>query len=88
MIDCIMGRYFPLLYQIYKGNPEIIETASERAQDLFSEMVTDLECATYRFFIIKNEVHILAYSLRINDMLIFSMTLFFSYDCNDHFKYK
>jgi hypothetical protein len=61
----------------YMHSPRNMEAASERAQDLFSERVTDLERVTYRFFIIKKEVHILAYSLRINGMLIPPMTLFF-----------
>ena len=56
----------------YMHSPRIVEAASERVQDLFSESMTDLERATYRFFIIKKEVHILAYSLRINGMLFFS----------------
>jgi hypothetical protein len=63
-----------------------MEAASERAQDLFSERMTDLERVTYRFFIIKKEVHILVYSLRINGMLILPMIFFFfAYDCNHYF---
>ena len=61
----------------YMYSLRIMETASERAQNLFFERVTDLECTIYRFFIIKKEVHILTYSLRINGMLILHMTLFF-----------
>ena len=62
----------------YMHSPRIMEAASERAQDLFSERVTDLERVTHRFFIIKKEVHILAYSLRINGTLISLFILFLS----------
>ena len=49
----------------YMHSPRIIEAASEKAQDIFRERVTGVERVKYRFFIIKNEVQILAYSLRI-----------------------
>ena len=44
---------------------------------LLSERVTDLEHVTHRFFIVKKEMHILAYFLRINGTLILHITLFF-----------
>lgn len=37
----------------YMHSPRIVESASEKAQDLFSERVTDLDRAIYRLFIIK-----------------------------------
>ena len=60
----------------YMHSPRIVEATSERAQDMFRERVTDVERATYRFFIIKKEVQILAYSLRINGMLFPALTPF------------
>ena len=72
----------------YMHSPQIVEAISERAQDLFSKIVTDLEHAIYKFFILKKKVHIPAYYLGIIGMLIFHITLFFPYDCNHHFKYK
>ena len=52
----------------------ITEAGSEKAQDLFFERMTNLKCDIYKFFIIKKEVHILAYSLGINGTLILPIT--------------
>jgi hypothetical protein len=47
-------------------SPRAIEATSVDAQERFSQSVPEVERATYRFFVIKKEVQILAYSLRIN----------------------
>lgn len=47
-------------------SPRAIEATLIEAQERFSQSVPEVERATDRFFVIKKEVQILAYSLRIN----------------------
>lgn len=50
----------------FMHSPRVVEAASVEAQETFSQSVPEVERVTYRFFIIKKEVQMLAYSLKLN----------------------
>lgn len=60
-------------------SPRALEAMSVDSQDAFSQSVPEVDRVTYRFFIIKKEVQLLAYSLRVNGMC-FNLLLYLIYN--------
>ena len=67
--------------------PRALEAKSVDSQDAFSQSVPEVERVTYRFFIIKKEVQLLAYSLRVNGMC-FNLLLYLIYNITKCFVWK